>query len=396
VNILTLTNLFPNAVQPRKGIFVRERLDKMLEGGGLGATVVAPVPWFPSTHPRFGRYAEFAAVPLEERTDRYRIYHPRYAMIPKVGSALSPRSYFRAVLRLLRRNPSIRFDIIDSHFLFPDGAAAVMLGRALGCPVSVTARGSDVNVMPAERLTRRWISWTLANADVCIAVSRALGDGMLRLGAAEDRLHVLPNGVDAARFVVRPVERAALGIRSDAPVILSVGNLVPLKGHDIVIRALTRLAGAQLVIVGSGPERARLKALVKALGLEARVTFVADVSQEVLIDYYNAADVLVLASSAEGLPNVVLESLACGTPVVASAVGGIPEVIGTSAVCRLVELRQSDGFANAIAEVLAARYQPAAVRREISGFSWDETVAGVRNAFRACLGVALPRSRTAS
>lgn len=396
MNILTLTNLFPNAVQPRKGIFVRERLDKMLEAGGLASTVVAPVPWFPSTHPRFGRYAEFAAVPREERTDRYRIFHPRYAMIPKVGSVLSPRTYFRAVLRLLRRNPSIRFDLIDSHFLFPDGAAAVMLGRALGCPVSVTARGSDVNIMPTERLTRRWISWTLANADVCIAVSRALGHGMLALGADPDRLRVLPNGVDADRFAIRAVDRKALGIPDDAAVVLSVGNLVPLKGHDIVIRALTRLTGAQLVIVGSGPEKARLKALAKALHLQDRVTFVADVSQAVLIDYYNAADVLVLASSAEGLPNVVLESLACGTPVVASDVGGIPEVIGDSAVCRLVALRQSDDFAGAIAEVLAAGYPRDVVRREIAGFSWDETVTGVLDAFRDCLNSALRRPKTAS
>lgn len=391
MNILTLTNLFPNAVQPRKGIFVKERLDKMLEAGGLSSTVVAPVPWFPSANPRFGRYAQYAAIPKEEHNDRYRVYHPRYGMVPKVGSALSPRTYFRSVMRLLRREPSIRFDLIDSHFLFPDGAAAVLLGRALGRPVSVTARGSDVNVMPAEPLTRRWISWTLRNADVAIAVSRALGDEMIALGAGRDRLQILPNGVDAGRFVIRPIDRAALGIRDDMPVILSVGNLVPLKGHDTVIRTLARLDNVQLVVIGSGPEKSRLAALTRALGLADRVISVSDVSQDVLIDYYNAADALVLASSAEGMPNVVLESLACGTPVVASAVGGIPEVIGDSPSCRLVAPGKTDDFAGAISDVLAAGHDRAAVRREVARYSWDETVAGVRAAFSACL-----QSRAAS
>ncbi|MFZ1989567.1 MAG: glycosyltransferase family 4 protein [Alphaproteobacteria bacterium] len=374
MRILTITRLYPNAIMPNHAIFVENRLRKIVATGRVSARVLAPVPWFPSRNSCFGVYASYASVPHEEERHGLLISHPRFLVIPKVGLNLQPASYLKAVRRSVEKLKDFDFDLIDAHYLFPDGVAAGMLARELGKPVVITARGTDLNLIATLPGPDRQIRAALGAADGVITVSNALGERARQLGVTADRLAVLPNGVDTEVF--RPVEGAKW--RALAPgakaIIVSVGNLIPLKGHDLVIRALAGLDGVHLLIAGVGPESARLSALAARLGLADRVHLLGAVGHEDLAGVYSAADVLVLASEREGWPNVLLEAMACGTPVAATRVGGIPEIVTTRAAGKLCD-RSPEALASAVQDLLVNRPSREAVRAHAQQFGWNDTVA---------------------
>ncbi|HEX3523326.1 MAG TPA: glycosyltransferase, partial [Stellaceae bacterium] len=215
MRILTFTTLYPNLLQPQHGIFVETRLRKLVASGVVTARVVAPCPWFPFASARFGRYAVFARMPSAETRHGLHVEHPRYPVIPRIGMSAAPLALCAAILPFLRRQ--IRdghdFDLIDAHYFYPDGVGAVLLGRGLGRPVSVTARGSDLNVIAQHAAPRRWIRWAARNADGLVAVSGGLKQRLVELGVGADRVRVLRNGVDLALFCPddREAVRATLG-----------------------------------------------------------------------------------------------------------------------------------------------------------------------------------------
>jgi glycosyltransferase involved in cell wall biosynthesis len=375
--ILTFTTLYPNDAAPSHGVFVENRLRHLAASGGVSARVVAPVPWFPSAAPVFGQYARFAKTARRETRFGIRVEHPRYPVIPKLGMSLAPLLLFLATLPLLRRLRAEQdFDLIDAHYFYPDGIAAALLGRALGKPVVITARGTDINLIPRHALPRRMIRWAGREAAGMIAVSEALRRAMIGLGLPAHRIRTLRNGVDLAMF--RPTQRDetrhALGLAG--PVLLSVGHLIERKGHDRVIGALAKLPGYSLLIAGEGPERASLENVAAAHGVGERVRFLGAVPHEKLASIYSAADALVLASSREGWPNVLLEAMACGTPVVASNVWGAPELVCDPAAGVLMPALDVDGVAAGIEALFAALPERAATRRFAERYSWDETTAG--------------------
>jgi teichuronic acid biosynthesis glycosyltransferase TuaC len=388
LKILTFSSLYPNVAQPRHGVFVEERLRHLVAAGGVDATVVAPVPWFPLKHPRFGRYAQFAEVPGEETRHGMRVLHPRYPVLPKVGMSVAPWLMVRALLPMLRRLEQEHgpFDLIDAHYFYPDGVAAVRLGERLGKPVVVTSRGTDVNWIPRFRLPRRQLRRAAARAAGLVTVSRALGEHLVRLGVPRERIIVLRNGVDLERF--RPQAEAGAALRDElglagGSVLLSVGSLIERKGHHIALEALQRLPEATLLIAGEGPLGEALRHQAEAAGLGSRVRFLGPVSHGDLPRYFSAADASVLASSREGMPNVVLESLACGTPVIACDVEGVSEVLAEPVAGRVVSARQPEALADGIVALLDAHPRRDAVRAYAQRFSWDETSAGQLKLFRA-------------
>src|SRR5690348_6736566 len=243
LRILTFTTLYPNLLQPQHGIFVETRLRKLVASGAVGARVVAPCPWFPFASARFGRYAVFARMPSEETRYGLHVEHPRYPVFPRVGMSAAPLALSAAVLPFLRRQ--IRdghdFDLIDAHYFYPDGVGAVLLGRALDRPVSVTTRGSDLNVIAQYAAPRRWMRWAARHADGLVTVSAGLKRRLVDLGVGADRVRVLRNGVDLALFRPhdRDAARATLGFTR--PSLLAVGNLVALKRHRLMVEALTQL-----------------------------------------------------------------------------------------------------------------------------------------------------------
>lgn len=402
IRTLLFSTLYPSGARPGHGIFVETRLRELLGSGEVETRVVAPVPWFCSTHPRFGDYARLAATPPCETRHGIDVRHPRYFLPPRVGMQIAPFALAAGALPAIRRlqREGFDFDLIDAHYYYPDGVAAALLARHLGKPFVVTARGSDINLIARHAVPRRLMRWAAGRAAASICVSSALRDALAGIGAERAKLRVLRNGVDLARFAPLPPAsaRAELGWPA-APTLLSVGNLVENKGHHLAIELLALPAGeggeggvgsdTRLVIVGDGPERAALAALAQRLGVAARVVFAGPVAQARLPAYYSAADVLILASSREGWPNVLLEAMACGTPVLATAVGGVPEAVAAPVAGRLVPVSPAPSaaaFAAALADLRRAGIDRAAVRRYAEGFGWAETTQGQIALFAEVLG----------
>jgi len=376
IRLLVFTSLYPNAAQPRHGVFVEERLRHLMASGRIATTVVAPVPWFPFRHPGFGAYAAFARVPEREERHGIRILHPRYPVIPKVGMSIAPALMYRALLPVLRKRLADEgeFDLIDAHYFYPDGVAAARLGEAIGKPLVITARGSDVNVIANHRSPLRQIKWAAEKADAIVAVSEALKAKVAALGVNPEKIAVLRNGVDLDRF--RPLDRSAIRAKLGlaGAVWLTAGHLVELKGVHIALAALARTPEATLLIAGEGPEEARLRQLADRLDITARVRFLGAIPHAELCEYYNAADAMVLASSREGMPNVALESLACGTPVVAAPFAGATEVVGGPEAGEVAESRTPEAIASAWQRLQERRPDRAATRRFAERLGWAPVV----------------------
>jgi len=377
LRILTFTSLYPNEVQPVNGIFVETRLRQLVESGAVEARVVAPVPWFPFRHPAFGAWSAASGAPRREVRHDLAIEHPRYPTLPKLGMSVAPLLLYAAcratVLRLAR---SWEFDLIDAHYFYPDGVAAALLARELGKPLVITARGTDINLIPRHAVPRAQILWAARRADGLVSVCAALKERLTQLGVAAERIRVLRNGIDLTLF--RPGDRAAarraLGLTG--PVILSVGLLIERKGHHLIIAALARLPGVTLLIAGDGPERAALGRLAAKTGVAERVRFLGQIPHESLPRIYCAADALVLASSREGWANVLLEAMASGTPVAATDIWGTREVVCAPEAGVLIASRDATAIASAVETLLAAPPARASTRAYAERFSWTETTQG--------------------
>jgi glycosyltransferase involved in cell wall biosynthesis len=320
------------------------------------------------------------------------VYHPRYFLLPKISMPFHGLLMFAGSISIARRlHEKARFDCIDAHYVYPDGFAAVLLGRYLGIPVVVSARGTDISLFPSLPLIRPMIRWTLWQATGIVAVSQALRDAMEDLGATADKIVTIGNGIDLKRFhpMDRSRARQKLGIPEEAEVILSVGNLVPVKGHACLIPAISQMARLhpkiRLYIAGEGYLRARLEGLALAEGVHERVFFVGRRPNEEMKYWYSAADVSCLASSREGWANVLLESLACGTPLVATRVWGTPEVIVSDELGVLVE-QSIESLAQGLELALQKQWNREALVRHAAARTWDVVAQDVERFLEACIG----------
>ena len=385
IRLLTFSSLYPNPAQPNHGVFVENRLRHLVASGAADSTVLAPVPWFPGRSPDGSLTSRFPEIPISETRHGITVHHPRFLAVPGIGMATNPLTLHRAARHTLARliARGFAFDAIDAHYLYPDGVAAVWLAREHGVPVVLTARGSDTSQLPHYRIPGRLIRTAIKRADALIAVSAALKDGLVALGAPPEKVTVLRNGVDLDMF--RPVaDRAAARAELDfnGPTLLSVGLLIERKRHHLTIEALAALPGHRLVIAGEGPERSALEALAARLGVADRVRLVGPVPHARLPLYYTAADVMVLASSREGWANVLLESMACGTPVVATSAWGSREAVAAPEAGVVIDEASPAALATGIRRVLGAPFDRAATRAYAERFGWDETTNGQLTLFR--------------
>lgn len=374
MKILVLSSLYPNDVQRRHGIFIEHRVGHVVQPEDE-VRVVAPVPWFPSADPRFGRYAEFARAPHEAVRRGVAITHPRYPVVPKIGMVAAPwlmaAALYRHVARIRRE---FDFDVIDSYYLYPDGVAASLLARQFDRPFVMSALGTDVSLIPHYRTERAMILAAIDRASATTAVAAALRDELIAIGASPDKVCVVEHGVDLELFSP-PADRAALRRRMGitAPSVLSVGHLIDRKGHDFAIRAIATLPDVRLMIAGDGPREDALRALATRLGVAGRVDFLGHVDQHRLPDLYGAADLTASCSDREGIANVLLESLACGTPLVATPVWGSPEVVRVPEAGVLTADRSDAAIADGIARLLADLPDRAATRAYGERYDWRET-----------------------
>jgi len=371
LRVLTLSTLFPDAGRPSFGVFVERQTLALAARDEVEVEVVAPVglPVPPlSLHPH---YRAKARLPARESWQGLTVHRPRFRIWPKTGAAGAARSLAAAALPLLR---SLRFDVIDAEFFWPDGVAAMHLAEALGRPYSVKARGSDVHFWGGRPEVARQMVEAARKAGGLLAVSAAMKADMAALGMPEDRIRVHHTGVDLARF--RPLDRreAKRKLGVSGPLIVAPGNLVPLKGQHLAVAALADLPEATLLIAGEGPERAALETLIAARGLGGRARLLGSVPPAAMPELLGAADLLLLPSEREGLANVWIEALACGTPILIADVGGAREAIDRPEAGRLVE-REPRAIAAAALEMLAAPPDPLAVRRAAERFSWERNAA---------------------
>ena len=374
--VLSLSSEFPNPSEPGKGLFVRSRLDAIASRSRL--LVVAPIAALDYANPGRNLLAGWR-VPRERTEGRMTILHPRWLYPPHGGWT---NAFFLAarlwplVARVAARRP---FDVIDAHFAHPEGVAAVLLGKIFRRPVFVTVRGSELRYYK-QRWKRFWMSWALRRADRVIAVSENLRDLAIALGVDAQRVRTIPNGVDIPAFYRRDrLEcRSRHGIAANERIILSAGDLAELKGHHRAISAVKTLSESgtpvKLLIAGgvgrSGRFAATLRAQVAADGLTDRVAFLGEVSQAALAELMTAADVFCLASSTEGWPNVVNEALACGTPVVATDVGAVRQMVVPDRNGYVVPVQDVDALVEGLRAALTRRWDHEAISARGRARSW--------------------------
>jgi glycosyltransferase involved in cell wall biosynthesis len=366
------------------------------ELGAFEARVVAPVPYFPPIR-CFKRWYRWSQFPREETVDGLRVIRPRYAMLPGIGgrfeSALMYPSVRRAVERIRR---DFDFDLIDAHWVYPAGVVGARLAQRYGKPLVVTGRGADMHLGPRIPAVARHIRRALGAASHCIALSTEIARAMKSNGAPADRVSVIPNGVDCDAF--RPLPKAEartrLGLPADAKIVLSVGDFFENKGFHLLIDAIPairrRHPNAFVALVGGAPGHGTdytgfVNDRVAANGLESRVLLAGRRPQEELVWWYNAADVFALLSAREGSPNVLLEALACGTPAVATAVGGIAAELEDSQRGILLSERSAEAAAVGIADGLGRPWDRPYIRRSMERRSWQSTAENVCEVFDRAL-----------
>lgn len=371
LRVLTLSSLFPDATRPNFGVFVERQTLGLAAHPDVELKLVAPVGLPPWPLSRVGRYAALAALPRHEMWKGVETWRPRFVNLPSTGGrfhAAMLAARMKPLLRAIRRD--FAFDVIDASFFFPDGVAAVELGRTFGVPVSIKARGADIHHWGRAPGTAGQVLNAGQAADGLLAVAGSMRDDMVALGINSAKIRVHRTGVDLDRFAPRDraAAKAALGV--EGPLVASIGALIPRKGHEIVIDAIAALPGVRLMIAGEGPERPKLVAQIARLGVGDRVKLLGSVAHGELPGLLAAADVMALASSSEGLANAWVEALASGTPVVVPDAGGARELVTAPEHGRIVA-RTAEAFAEAIGALLAAPPPPDAVRAAAAGFTWD-------------------------
>jgi len=339
--ILTFTTLFPNQQQPAHGLFVKERILALAKLANL--RVVAPVPWFPRVRVFGERYYRYSMVPVSEDYYGIPVEHPRFPAIPKLCKTVDAPLLAAGSLACLRKvRDEFPFDIIDSHWAYPDGAAAAILAGHFRVPLAITLRGDDINVFFKEFWRRPWIRWSLGKARLIVALSQELKDIVVDAGIPPSKVVVIPNGINSETFqpVDRKLARERLGLPADGRIALSVGRLHQSKGYPILVEAAGRLSGRfpdlHVYIVGSPDHEADARPSIHEAAERHHIThkvhLVGAQDSAMMKYWYGAADVFCLATSREGSANVLLEAMACGLPCITTPVGGNPGVINDADV----------------------------------------------------------------
>lgn len=384
MKILSFSYCYPNHSTPNWGVFVHQRLAAIAKAEDL--KVCAPVPWFPAVSRRRGNPG-----PGEDTWQDLTVYRPRFFYFPGILKNQDANFYFRGVRKWFHQLiDDWRPDVLDAHFVWPDGVAVAALGKEAGIPYTITLRGKLYECLKSRSQTRQCAD-ALKDAAGVISVSGLLAEEARKLGVAPEKLSVIPNGVDRERFHPRNKGtcRRELNLPDDGRLLVTVAHLGHRKGHHEVIRALADLPeDVRLVIVGGaaqGGTPESIRAVAADAGIEKRLILTGPQPYEKIPLYFNAADISVLASYREGCPNAVLESLACGTPVVASDVGAVRDILPTPQAGRIVPPMKVGPLRDGLLEMLNREWDPEAVVRSSGVRSWDEVAAEVRRVLRASL-----------
>ena len=369
MKILALTNLFPTAWDPLRASFNLQQFDRLGRHHDLDVMVAVDF-----RERRRGPRGE-APVLAHAKAADFTFWYP-----PRIGRSLHGLAWYASLVAQhgarLRRE---RYDLLLASWGYPDAVGVARLARRLDVPYVVKVHGSDINVQATHRLRRPQIARALQGARAVVAVSDALAGKVRALGVDDAHVHLLYNGVDSERF--RPGDRAdarqALGLSSDRRIVLYVGNLKAAKGCVDLLEAfpavLARHPDALLAFVGSGAAGAVLSRRAAQLGIEGQVLLAGARPHAELATWMQAADLLSLPSHNEGVPNVVLEAMACGLPVVATRVGGIPEVLPSQAGL-LVPAHDRAALGDALVQALDRDWLREEILTHAATFRWDDNI----------------------
>ena len=377
LRVLVLSFTFPNVKQPALGVFVRERIRRI--ASECEVVVVAPVPWFPFN--RLIRGEQWAGIAPVERHEGLEVRHPRFFCIPRYLKWLDGGFYAISLLPVLwRLRRSFPFDVIDTHFAYPDGLAGTILGRIFRRPVVITLRGSIVR-LATYPLHRPQLRLALRRAARVLAVSESLKQTAVALGVPPQKVRVIPNGVDTSRFfpMERSEARQALDLPKDARILLSVGGLNEGKGHHRIVAMLPALLAQYpelLYVIVGGARRADslrpvIDGLIRDKALQGHVLLAGERPHDEIPLWMAAADVFCLATRSEGWANVLLEAMACGRPVVTTRVGGNAEIVTSSSLGTLVPAGDDAAFTEALREALQRPWAPEALVAHARQHSWE-------------------------
>jgi teichuronic acid biosynthesis glycosyltransferase TuaC len=380
LRVLVITKIFPNAAEPMAAAFNRQQIAALSKRASV--EILATIPWFPGAGLLGERSSAgaLARVPRRDVVHGMAVRHPRTLFVPRVGHGLWAPLY-AASLAPIAIGYRGKVDVVFGTWAYPDGVASVALARLIGVPAVVKLHGSDMNVIAELPGPKRILQLMLPRAQRVIAVSRGLADKAREVGVPDDRLRIVMNGVDGDLFKPRDRKesRAKLGLPADARVVLYVGNLKEVKGILDLVPAFDRIATANpdvhLAIVGDGPLRSTIDAL--ASRWRGRVTVAGARPLDEIPVWMGACDILTLPSWAEGTPNVLLEVGMAGRRVVATTVGGIPDVINDPRLGVLVPPHDPDTLGRAIAEAAHAYYDPDALATLGARGGWDESAASL-------------------
>lgn len=374
MKILFVSNLFPDSTDPVRGRINATLLRQLAKKAQIRVVALRPtMPFIGRDYDKLNPCSEDEILQPVYRTVIY---------IPKIGSRINHRLLAaRAKVTLHRVQRDFDFDLILCSWLYPDVCGVARLLKGLKVPMVGISQGTDVHQYLEVPFRRKLIIKTLNRIAGVITRSKDLAQRLGAAGVKADKLFPIYNGVDIELFKTsdRRTPRKILGLPQDSKIILYVGNFLPIKNPMLLLRAhaqLTRtLAGnpPHLVLVGAGPMREQIEEYSQANGTQNRVHLVGPKSSELVARYMQAADILCIPSEHEGVPNVALEAMACGIPVVATKVGGIPEVIDQPFLGALVDRGDENALVAALADHLQNRRSGDPIAEHAQKFSWDTT-----------------------
>jgi len=333
INCLLLTNLYPNSQEPERGVFVKQLVDELRKN--MDITIVSPLPYFPIFKPLgvFKKWRKYSLIQYKEmELDGEYVYYPKYFVFPRLTTWIQSILMYLSIYKLLSRlHKANKFDVINAQWLYPDGVAGLWVAKKLGIPIVLTGHGSDVHRDLKVPIIRWQILHSLKKADFIVLVSDSLAEIVVGCGVSPQKIKVIPNGVhwELHNDIDRDEARRQLGLNDGNKHLLFVGRLVEVKGLKYLIQASKYIDNDDIVfhIIGDGPLLEGLKTLTRIIGVENKFRFEGQKRHNEVMRWMKAADIFCLPSLQEGCPNVILEAISAGTPIVASSVGAIPLLI---------------------------------------------------------------------
>lgn len=387
MKILAVSHMFPNNQQPCYGVFVKERLKHIAKYVDL--TIVAPVPYFPLSS-LVKKYHGTDKIAFKEQNDKLTVWHPRFFIIPKYFKWLDGYTYFYFLKNFFKRKiMKSNADILDFHWVYPDAFAGIRWAKKYGKKIIITVRGNESICYFENSLRKKMLIKTLRKADHVISVSNDLKQKIVNeYGVLEHNVTTVGNGIDKEKFYFINKEKAKkqCGLTKKGKYIISLCRLSHEKGLNYLLEAFSRLTEENvfLIIVGDGPLRDELRIMADKLEIADKVKFVGEIKHEDARKWYNAADIYCLPSLWEGCPNTIIESIACGTPVVSTNVGGIPDLVNNDSGV-LVPAGNVEALRNALVEALSKKWDYEKISAIGQSNSWDNVADKVIDVYKKVL-----------